>query len=154
MYVFENTGASMMIGYSSLYRMEIASGSNCFFNPEWWGELKALEFPWISALAVEQWRRMMTRMHQPIPFPMRVLIRLNSSFMNCSIGVKILSITESHLASSVAILTNFTFFLVFLFSFSEFFVLRDSFVGLLELLLGFTLGLIVRLLSTSPFFND
>ena len=118
-----------MIGASSLYRMGIASGNIWFLSPEWWRELTALMSPWRSALAIEHWR-MMIRMHQSMPLPMRMLMRLNSSFMNSSIGEDILSITGYQLFSFLSLTS--------LFNSSEFSALRDSFVGLRDLPSEFT----------------
>ena len=96
MYVLVNAVASKMVVLSPAPRVENAPGSVRLFNSLGWFRLKAPLVSEMAALAAVQWRRMMNRMHQPIPFPMRVLMRLNSSFMNSSIGVKILSIRESH----------------------------------------------------------
>ena len=175
MYVFEIAEASKMIEFSPLFRMEKASGSIWLFNPLWWVEPRAPLASGFAAFAAVQWRRMMNRMHQPIPFPMRVLMRLNSSFMNSSMGVKILSIMEfssvvsvsfrfSDSAAGVAMLVlleinlslSFTFSLVLSLNLSDSFRFRDPADGELEIIILsiFTFGLCVNVLSTSLLFDN
>ena len=175
MYVFENVEASKMIEFSPLFRMENASGSIWLFNPLWWVGPRAPLASGIAALAAVQWRRMMNRMHQPIPFSMRVLMRLNSSFMNSSMGVKILSIVEffsglsvsfrfRDSADDVAMLVLleinlsliFTFSLVLSLDLSDSFRFGDPADDELEILVSllFTSGLCVNVLLTSMLFEN